>query len=76
MGRDDDREAESQRIIGRVGAESEPTMAGRVKNHMAGRDVQDKDWAELWGTRIGRWLGLALLLYLIWWLIDFTASGG
>jgi hypothetical protein len=76
MGRDDDRQAESQRIIGRIGAESEASMTRRVKDHMAGRDADDKDWAELWGTRIGRWLGLALLVYLVWWLIGFAASGG
>lgn len=77
MSRDDeDRQAEAQRIIGRVGSESEASMTRRVKDHMTGRDADDRDWAELWGTRIGRWLGLALLVYLVWWLIDFTASGG
>lgn len=76
MNRDDDRKTESRRIIGRVGAESEASMARRVQNHMTGRDADEKDWAELWGTRIGRWLGLGLLIYLIWWLIGFAAGGG
>ena len=76
MSRDEERKAESQRIIDRVGTEAEATMAQRVKDHMTGRDADEKDFAELWGTRIGRWLSLALLLYLIWWLIEFAASGG
>lgn len=75
MSRDDDRKTESRRIIGRVDAESEASMTRRVQNHMTGRDADEKDWAELWGTRIGRWLGLALLIYLLWWLIDFAAGG-
>lgn len=76
MNRDEQREVESRRIIDRVGAEAEATMTRRVKDHMTGRDADEKDFAELWGTRIGRWLSLALLLYLLWWLIDFVASGG
>lgn len=76
MSRDDDGQAESRRIIGRVGAEAEASMVARAKNHMTGRDAEDKDWAELWGTRIGRWLGLALLIYLVWWLFRFVAEGG
>lgn len=76
MSRNNDRDAESRRIINRVGAESEAGMVQRARDHMAGRDADEKDWAELWGTRIGRWLGLALLAYLVWWLISFVASGG
>lgn len=76
MSKDSEREAESRRIIGRVGAESEASMVRRVGDHMSGRDAEGKDWAELWGTRIGRWLGLALLVYLVWWLIRFAATGG
>lgn len=71
-----ERERESRRIINRVGAESEASMVRRASDHMAGRDAEDKDWAELWGTRIGRWLSLALLVYLVWWLIRFAATGG
>jgi hypothetical protein len=48
---------------------------------MAGRDVREGDAGggdrvELWGTRIGRWLGVGLLVYIIWWLVDFSSSGG
>ena len=85
MNRDGEDKAESRRIIGRVGAESEASMARRaaerVGDHMAGRDVQGGDtgrgdWAELWGTRIGRWLGVGLLVYVIWWLVDFSSTSG
>jgi hypothetical protein len=76
MTRDEDSKRESQRIIGRVGAETEATMAQRARDHMAGKDADEKDWAELWGTRIGRWLGLLLLVYLVFWLISFIVSGG
>ena len=76
MNRDKESEAESRRIIGRVAAESDATMAQRARDHMAGRDVDETDRVELWGTRIGRWLGVAFLIYLVWWLIDFAATGG
>lgn len=76
MARDDrERNAESQRIIRRVGTESEVSMARKVRNHMAGADADQQDWAELWGTRIGRILGALLLAYLLWWLIGFFAGG-
>lgn len=76
MSRDSENQAESRRIIGRVDAESDASMAQRVQDHMTGKDAAEKDWAELWGTRIGRWLGVGLLVYLLWWLFTFLATGG
>ena len=76
MSRDRERESESRRIIGRVDAESEASMIQRARNHMAGDDADENDRVEIWGTRIGRWLGLAFLIYLVWWLIDFAANSG
>lgn len=80
MNPDHDDRAESRRIINRVGAESEASMARRVaervSGHMAGRDARGGDRVELWGTRIGRWLGVGLLVYVIWWLVDFSSGGG
>lgn len=76
MNRDDRATDEARRIIDRVGLESEPTMLGRARNHLAGKDADQADWVEVWGTRIGRWGGLALLLYLIWWLLDFAFTAG
>lgn len=76
----EDRQAESRRIIGRVAQESEASMArraaDRITDHMSGRDAPPGDRIELWGTRIGRWLGVALLIYVLWWLFDFMATGG
>ncbi|MBI1622063.1 hypothetical protein [Aquamicrobium zhengzhouense] len=76
MNRDDEARDEARRIINRVDLESEPTMLGRARHHMAGDDADQSDWAELWGTRIGRWAGVILLIYLIWWLIDFAIYAG
>lgn len=77
---DEDRQAESRRIIDRVGMEAEASMVRRtterVTGHMSARDADRSDWAEYWGTRIGRWFGVALLAYVLWWLFDFMAKGG
>jgi hypothetical protein len=75
MGREND-ERESRRIIDRVGAETEASMAKRAQDHMAGRDADENDWVEVWGTRIGRWLGLLLLVYILWSLFDLVARNG
>jgi hypothetical protein len=76
MSPDDKAEKESRRIIDRVGMESEPSMLGRARDHVRGKDADEKDWVELWGTRIGRWVGVVFLLYLIWWLFDFAMTSG
>ncbi|MFN4274333.1 MAG: hypothetical protein ACK4F5_16110 [Aliihoeflea sp.] len=69
-------EAESRRILNRVGAESEATMAQRVKrrvsDHMAARDAPEDDWVEVWGSRIGRSLGVLFFLGLVVWLAFFV----
>ncbi len=72
---DKDRQ-EARRIIERVGAESDASMIRRIGDHMAARDADKDDWAELWGRRIGRALGAVLLVYLLYWLISFIASSG
>ncbi len=73
-----DREIESRRILDRVSREVESggasmtgRMAGRVRGHMAAGDVDRADWAEYWGTRIGRILSLILMVGLIVWLVLF-----
>lgn len=69
-------EAESRRIINRVGAETEASMVQRAKrrvtDHMAARDAPEDDWVELWGSRIGRALGVVFFLGLIVWLVFFV----
>jgi hypothetical protein len=66
--KDERRSIESRRIIGRVGQETEASMVNRVHNHMTGADADQNDWADVWGTRIGRSLGVILLLVLIYHL--------
>lgn len=72
---DDKNARESRRIINRVGQETEATMAQRVRDHMEGRDADQNDWAEVWGTRIGRGMGVVILLILLWSLFSIITGG-
>ena len=77
-----DNKAEAKRILERVAQESETVgtsstkrVAERAKNHLSANDVGRNDigeneWAELWGTRIGRTLGLIFLVVLIVYLLQ------
>lgn len=65
-------EAESKRILERVAQESETVgtsstkrVAERMKGHLSADDIGENQWAELWGTRIGRILGAVFLIVLI-----------
>lgn len=67
---------ESKRILERIAQESETVgtssmrrVAGRVKDHMSAEDADQNEWAELWGTRIGRVLGAVFFVGLIIYLI-------
>lgn len=71
-----DTEAESKRILERVAQESETVgtssvkrVAERVKDHMTAQDTDQNEWAELWGTRIGRALGAVFVVVLIIYLV-------
>ncbi|MEN0086992.1 MAG: hypothetical protein AAF737_00985 [Pseudomonadota bacterium] len=81
-----DHEAEAaaaRRDLERVGEQSEvlgtssfARVAGRARDHMLGADAPDQeDWAEVWGRRIGRTLGLLFAAYLVWWLLTFLTRG-
>ena len=72
---DNDAERESRRILDRVAQESETIgassmrrVADQVKGHMQAKDEDAEDWAELWGTRIGRGLGLVFVIVLVFYL--------
>lgn len=73
-----DRNAEeSRRILERVAQESETVgtssmrrVAERVKGHMTADDAEQENWAEVWGTRIGRALGLVFVCVLIVYLVQ------
>jgi hypothetical protein len=68
----DAEEAESQRIIRRVGQETEASMAARAtrraRDHLWAADAPEDDWVEVWGTRIGRGLGLVVFVALLAWV--------
>ena len=77
----DARERESKRILERVSMEeSGGTMlsraAGRLRDHVAAADTDAGDWAEHWGTRIGRTLGLLVTIVLIGWLLLYLLGAG
>jgi hypothetical protein len=79
-GDDAKRQAESRRILERVAREAEPDRAAareakRGRDHASAGDTDDEDWVEYWGTRIGRGLGVVLLIGLIAWLILFLMRG-
>lgn len=72
---------ESQRILARIAQESDPSgslaarAARRVQDHVSAVDADQGDKVELWGTRIGRVLGLVLLVVLVYWFYSFFAGG-
>ena len=80
--RESERRAESRRILERVSQEAESgghsaidRAARRARDHVTAADVDRDDWVEYWGTRIGRLLGLILLVGLIVWLVLYLAQG-
>ncbi|HWK13506.1 MAG TPA: hypothetical protein VNS02_03860 [Rhizobiaceae bacterium] len=68
MARSDDRDPESGRILKRVDAETEARMPAS--------QAEGSDWAELWGTRIGRVLAAILFIGLVWYLGISLLGGG
>ena len=80
---DSQRKTESRRILERVSQEAESggrsvveRAARRAHDHVSAADVDRDDWAEYWGTRIGRTLGALLLIGVIAWLVLYLARGG
>lgn len=68
----EERAAESRRILEGVERDSETVgssslarTAARARDHMAGRDAPQDDPAEIWGRRIGRGLGLVVVVALV-----------
>ena len=79
---DEDEWAESRRILDRVSREAESggrsaidRAANRARDHLTATDVDRDDWAEYWGTRIGRTIGAVFLLGAIVWLVLYLAQG-
>jgi hypothetical protein len=76
---DSDRSAESRRILERVAREADSGLLGRsvarARDHLGAADADQADWAELWGTRIGRTIGAVALCALLFWVFSMLASG-
>lgn len=72
----DRRQQESKRVLDRIEAES--ATAGpvgrtvrRVENHLGAADADQRDWQEVWGTRIGRTIGAVVTVGAVIWLIRY-----
>jgi hypothetical protein len=79
---DADHSAESRRILDRVAREGDAggfallgRTAARTRDHLGATDADQSDWAELWGTRIGRLIGALALVALAAWALRILASG-
>jgi hypothetical protein len=63
--------AEARRIIERIDRESASGgLVERTKGHFSAEDADPADHIEVWGTRIGRILGLLVLIAMIIWVIS------
>ena len=76
-----EQEKEARRILKQIAGETEPTGnsyigrgLGRARDHFAADDADSRDPIEVWGTRIGRALGVAIVIGMLVWLI-FTFIG-
>jgi hypothetical protein len=79
---DGDRDAESRRILDRVERDSHRSRSGIfggatdwARVHIAADDADPNDWVEVWGTRIGRSIGLVIVVaFLVWVLYSLLAG--
>ncbi|TGQ43896.1 MULTISPECIES: hypothetical protein [unclassified Mesorhizobium] len=79
---DSDSDSESRRIIERVERETGPggtsfvaRIAKGARDHATAADADRSDPIEIWGTRIGRALGLLIAIGLLIWLVFFVTQG-
>ena len=82
MSGDRERQDESRRIIDRVAREANSSAFSllgrsgrRAGNHFAATDADQGDRIEVWGSRIGRVLGLLLTIALFAWLALYLMRG-
>ena len=73
----DNREDEAQEILRRIERESETVGTSslartveKARDHFAGRDQDQNDPVEIWGTRIGRSLSLIAFIVLAIYLYN------
>jgi len=74
-----DSETESRRILERIERETSPggtsfvaRAAKGARDHIGAADADRADPIEVWGTRIGRALGLIITIGLLVWLVYFA----
>lgn len=68
MSDEQDRLAQSKRILRQVERDSDhPGFApmAHLQRHLSATDVNGEDRLEVWGTRIGRGLGLLIMVFLL-----------
>ena len=63
------RRAEADAILARVAREGESLGSSAAARAGGGAAPEDQDWAEIWGRRIGRSLGLLAAVGLALWLL-------
>ena len=52
------------------------SKAQDARDHIMAADVDRADKIEYWGTRVGRMLGILLVLGLTAWMVLFLVRGG
>jgi hypothetical protein len=68
MNEDQERLAESKRILRQVNRDADTPgfrAFDRLEEHLAAKDVDANDRIEVWGTRIGRGVGLLVFVFLL-----------
>ncbi len=68
MNEEQDRLAQSKRILRQVNRDADhPGLRGidRLQDHLSAHDVDSNDPIAVWGTRIGRGLGLLVMVFLL-----------
>lgn len=69
---------ESRRIIARIQEESDRSFLGRTarrfESHLGAKDADQADWADVWGTRIGRIIGAVAVVTAFIWLIQYLLA--
>jgi hypothetical protein len=81
--KEEDGERESRRILERMGREDQLSgvsflarTAQSVRDHVTAADADQSDRIEYWGTRIGRSLGLVVVVAMMIWLVLYLVDRG
>ena len=52
-----------------------PRRRAGARGHLAADDADQNDWIEVWGTRIGRAIGIVVIVAFLVWVLNYLASG-